>query len=106
MKEGGFYQEFTQFVANARLVDFLIDECDQHHILTNSFVQNFHFVNRLEPPMVCFDLYVEHHEIPLAEFYEMCLIPSDGELRDPKPEEFEGFLRTLIMGEERGVSKS
>ena len=85
MNEAGFHQEFAQFVANAGLTDFLSDECDQYHILTNSFVQNFHFLSRLEPPMVRFDLYAEHHEIPLAEFCEICLIPSDGELREPRP---------------------
>jgi hypothetical protein len=56
--------------------------------------------------MVHFDLYVEHHEIPLAEFCEICLIPSDGELREPRLEEFEGFLRNLTVGEERGMSKA
>jgi hypothetical protein len=97
MNEAGFYQEFAQFVTNTGLTNFLADECDQHHILTNSFVQNFHFLNRLEPPMVRSDLYVGHHEIPLAEFCEICLIPSDGEIREPRPEEFDGFLCTLTM---------
>ena len=106
MNEAGFYQEFAQIVANAGLTDFLADECDQHHILTNSFVQNFHFLNRLEPPSMSFDLYAEHHQIPLAEFCEICLIPFDGEIREPRLEEFEGFLHTLTMGEERGVSKA
>ena len=44
--------------------------------------------------------------LPLIEFCEICLIPSDGELREPRPKEFEGFLRTITMGEERGVSKA
>ena len=82
MEEVGFHQEFAQFVANVGLTDFLTAKCDQHHILTNSFVQNFHFLNRLEPPAVSFDLYAEHHQIPLAEFYEICLIPFDGEIRE------------------------
>jgi hypothetical protein len=86
--------------------EFHQDECDQYHILTNSFVQNFHFMRRLDIPMVCFDLYAEHHEIPLAEFCEICLIPSDGDLREPRPEEFDGFLRTLTVGEFRGMSKA
>ena len=83
MNEAGFYQEFAQFIANAGLTDFLADECDQFHILTNSFVQNFYFLNRLEPPQVRFDLYAEHHQIPLAEFCEICLITSEGEIREP-----------------------
>jgi hypothetical protein len=56
--------------------------------------------------MVRFDLYAEHHEIPLAEFCEICLIPSDGDVREPRPEEFEDFLHTLTVGEERGVSRA
>jgi hypothetical protein len=106
MNEAGFCQEFAQFVANAGLTDFLADECDRHHILTNSFVQSFYFMPSLDIPMVRFDLYAEHHELTLDEFCEICLIPSDGDLREPRPEEFEDFLHTLIVGEFRGVSKA
>src|SRR3989337_225666 len=106
MNEAGFRHEFAQFVANAGLTDFLADECDQHHILTNSFVQIFYFMPRLDIPMVRFDLYAKHHELTLDEFCEICLIPSDGDLREPQPEEFEDFLRTLTVGEFRGVSKA
>jgi hypothetical protein len=69
MNEAGFYQEFAQFFANAGLTDFLADECDQHHILTNSFVQNFHFLSRDEPPEVRFDLYAEHYQILITHKY-------------------------------------
>ena len=34
------------------------------------------------------------------------MIPSDGELREPRPIEFEDFYRTLIVGDERGVSSA
>ena len=34
------------------------------------------------------------------------MIPFDGEIREPHPEEFEGFLQTLTMGETRGVLKA
>jgi hypothetical protein len=61
---------------------------------------------RLDIPMVRFDLYAEHHELTLDEFCEICLIPSNGDLREPQPEEFEDFLRTLTVGEFRGVSKA
>ena len=57
MDEAGFHQEFAQFVANVELADFLADECDQHNLLTNSFVQNFYFLNRNNPPEVRFNLY-------------------------------------------------
>ena len=106
MNEAGIRQEFAQFVTNAGLTDFLAYECDQHHILTNSFMQKFYFMPRLDFPMVCFDLYAEHHELTLDEFCEICLIPSDGDLREPRPEVFEDFLRTLTVGEFRGVSKA
>ena len=38
MKEAGILQEFTQYAANASLTDFIVDECEQHQILTNIFV--------------------------------------------------------------------
>jgi hypothetical protein len=48
-------------------------------------------------------MYAENHQIPLTEFCDICLIPSDGEIREPRPAEFEGFYRTLSVGDERGV---
>ena len=50
--------------------------------------------------------FTKTHQIPLTEFCEICLIPSDGELRESRPVEFEDFLLTLTHGEERGVSKA
>ena len=32
------------------------------------------------------------------------MIPSDGSLAEPRPAGFEEFYRTLIVGDERGVS--
>ena len=32
------------------------------------------------------------------------MIPSDGSLAEPRPAGFEAFYRTLIVGDERGVS--
>ena len=63
-------------------------------------------MSKLDMPMVCLNLYAQHFEIMLAEFYEICLILYDGELREPLPEEFEGFLCSLTMGEYRGVSRA
>ena len=51
-----------------------------------------------------FDLYAENHQIPLTEFCDICLIPSDGSLAKPRPAGFEDFYRTLTVGDERGVS--
>ena len=42
--------------------------------------------------------------MPLTDFCNVCLIPSYGEIREPRPAEFEDFYRTLSVGDERGVS--
>ena len=96
--------EFMQYAANAGLTDFITDECEQHQILTNIFVQSFTFFPRNNPPQASFDLYVENHQIPLTEFCNICMIASDGSLAEPRPAEFEAFYRTLAVGDERGVS--
>ena len=67
-------------------------------------MQNFHFHPRNNPPEVSFNLYVEHRQIPLTEFCDICMLPSDGGLVEPRPSEFDGFYRTLTVGDERGVS--
>jgi hypothetical protein len=104
MEGAGILQEFAQYAANAGLTDFIAAECEQYHLLTNSFVQSFHFLPRNNPPEVQFNLYAETRQIPLTEFCDICLIPSGGEIREPRPAEFEDFYRTLSVGDERGVS--
>ena len=52
LEEAGILQEFTQYAANAGLTDFIADECEQHQILTNIFVQIFTFFPRNNPPEV------------------------------------------------------
>ena len=66
--------------------------------------QSFTFLPRNNPPEVSFDLYAENHHIPLTEFCDICMIPSDGSLVEPRPAEFEAFYRSLTVGDERGVS--
>jgi hypothetical protein len=105
LESAGIQQEFEQFAANAGLAEFLTDECDQHYLLTNSFVQNFKCLSGLDPPEVEFHLYAETHQIPLAEFCDACLIPSDGDVRDPRPAEFDEFTRTLTLVDDRGASR-
>ena len=61
LQEAGIHEEFMQFIANAGPTDFIADECDQHQILTNVFVQSFTFLPRNNPPEVSFDLYAENH---------------------------------------------
>ena len=80
LQETGIFEEFMQYIANAGLTDFIIDECDQHQILTNIFVQSFTFLPRNNPPEVQFSLYAETRQIPLTEFCNICMIPSDGSL--------------------------
>ena len=67
-------------------------------------MQSFHFLSTNNPPEVQFNLYVEPHQIPVTEFCDICLIPSDENLVEPRRAEFDGFYRTLIVGDERGVS--
>ena len=62
LQEAGISEEFMQFIANAGLTDFIADECHQHQILTNMFVQTFTFLPRNNPPEVSFDLYVASHQ--------------------------------------------
>ena len=76
MEEAGILQEFTQYAANAGLTDFIAAECEQYHLLTNSFVQNFHFHSSNNPPEVSFNLYAEHRQIPLTEFCNICMLMS------------------------------
>ena len=104
LEEAGILQEFTQYAANAGLTEFIADECEHHQILTNIFVQSFTFLPRNNPREVSFDLYAENHQIPLTEFCDICMIPSDGSLAEPRPAEFDAFYRTLTVGDERGVS--
>ena len=39
----GIYEDFYELAKNAGLTAFLHDQCDQYLLLTNIFVQNFHF---------------------------------------------------------------
>ena len=95
MEGVGILQEFAQYAANAGLTDFIAAECKQYHLLTNFFVQNFHLQSRNNPPMVSFNLYAEPHQIPLTEFCDICLIPSDGRLAQPRPVDLECFYYCL-----------
>ena len=65
MEGAGILQEFAQYAANAGLTDFIAAECEQYHLLTNTFVQSFNFLPRNNPPEVQFNLYAEFHQIPL-----------------------------------------
>ena len=72
----------------------------------NSFVQSFNYLGRNNPPEVEFNLHAETHRMSLTDFCNICLIPSDGDLREPRPSEFEDFLLAFTVGEDRGVSRA
>ena len=49
MEGVGILQEFTQYAVNASLTEFIAAKCEQCHLLTNSFVQSFHFLPKNNP---------------------------------------------------------
>ena len=104
MEGAVIFQEFAQYVANAGLTNLIAAECEQYHLLTNTFLQSFNFLPRNNRPEVKFNLYAEFHQTPLTEFCEICLLPSDGGLVEPRPAKFDSFYRTLIVGDERGAT--
>ena len=46
MMSVGIKEEFQQYVHNADLGPYISDKCDQHLILTESFVKGFKFFPR------------------------------------------------------------
>ena len=63
LKEDGIHEDFYHLAENAGLTAFLHDQGEQYLLLTNIFVQNFHFYARSSPPMVEVYLYDEHKEM-------------------------------------------
>src|SRR6266511_3239463 len=57
MEGARIIQELARYATNAGLTDFIAAECEQYHLLTNSFVQSFHFLPRNNPSKVQFNLY-------------------------------------------------
>ena len=91
---------------NAGIIDFLNDKCDQYLLLTNIFVQNFHFHVSSSPPTVEFYLYDEHKEMSLHDFCRVCLIPFEGIIEEPHRGDVDGLIDTITVGETRKVSDS
>ena len=83
LREAGIYEDFYSLIENAGLTDFLHDRIDQYLLLTNIFVQNFHFHSRSSPPTVEFYLYDEHKEMSLYDFCLVCLVPFEGTTEEP-----------------------
>ena len=68
LRAAGIYDDFYELVENVGLTTFLHDQRNQYLLLTNIFVQNFHFHSSSSPPTVEFYLYDEHKEMSLYDF--------------------------------------
>src|SRR3990170_3487239 len=100
------YEDFYYLTENAGITDFLLDQCDQYLLLTNTFVQNFHFHAWRSPPTVEFHLYDEHKEMTLYDFCEVCKLPYEGSVEEPRPRDVEDFIDEVTVGEGREVSEA
>ena len=103
LRETGIYEDFYELAKNAGLTDFLHDQCDQYLLLTNTYVQNFHFHSRNSPPTVEFHSYDEHKEMSLYDFCRICLVHFGGKTEEPHHDDVEGFIDTITVGETRKV---
>ena len=83
LREAEIYEHFYYLAENAGLTDFLHDQCGQYLLLSNIFVQNFHFHARRSPPSVEFHLYDEVKEMSLYDFCRVCKIPFEGSIEEP-----------------------
>ena len=101
MTQVGIKEEFEQYVHNAGLGPYLSDKCEQHQLLTESFVKGFKYLPR--ESRVLFMLYDNPYTIPLENFAYHCKLPFKGSLDEPSTAEFESFLTSLCYGENRGV---
>ena len=104
LRAAGIYEDFHELAHNVGLTAFLHDQCDQYLLLTNTFVQNFHFHSRNSPPTVEFHLYDEHKEMSLYDFCRICLVPFEGKREEPHHDDVVGFIDTITVGETRKVS--
>ena len=104
LKATVIYEDFYYLAENAGITDFLHDKCDQYLLLTNTFVQNFHFHARRSPPLVEFYLYDEYKEMSLYDFCEVCKLPFEGIVEESRPSDVEEFINEVTVGERRKVS--
>ncbi len=103
-----FVQSFNFYPRkNPPMVEFMVeDKCPQYLLLTNIFVQSFNFYPRKNPPMVEFMIYDVPECRTLQDFCNVCKLPYVGDIRDPRPRDLEDFIGTIVVGEERGVSRA
>ena len=98
LQVAGIYEDFYYLADNAGITEFINDKCDQQLLLTNIFMQNFHFHARISPPSVEFYLYDEHKEMSLYDFCWVCRIPFEGSLDEPHHKDVECLLTPLLLG--------
>ena len=67
LRAAGIFNDFYYLAGNAGITDFLPDRCNQYLLLTNTFMQNFHFHARRSPPMVNFYLYDDYKGMTLYD---------------------------------------
>ena len=104
LKEAGIHEDFYYLANNVGIIPFLKDKCNQYLLLTNTFLQNFRFYPRKEPPMVEFNLYDVPKEMKLYEFCNACKLPYEGSHSDPHRIDMEDFIfETTLGGRERSV---
>ena len=98
LRAAGIYDDFYYLAENAGITGFLQDKCDQYLLLTNTFVQNFHFRYREDPPMVEFLLYDVPKKMTLYDFCNVYKLPFEGSISEPPPRDVEILLRKLLQG--------
>ena len=104
LRAAGIHDDFYYLAENASLVDFLRYRREQYLLLTNIFVQIFHFHARRSPPSVDFYLYDEFREMSLYDFCAVCKLPFAGSVEEPHRIDVEGFIDTIAVRETRKVS--
>ena len=67
-------------------------------------MQNFYFYPKKSPASVEFHLYDVARKMSLHEFCEVCKIPFEGSIEEPRPSDVEGFIDMIALGEMRKVS--
>ena len=68
-------------------------------------MQNFHFHARRSPPTVEFHLYDEHKEMTLYDFCEVCKLPYEGSIEEPRPGDVEDFINEVTVGKGEGCRR-
>lgn len=100
----GMKEEFDRFIENVGLTDFLADKCVQYYNLTRTFTNGFHF--QAHNSRVLFKLYDASFNMTLEEFSVACKLPLWGLLKKPSTVDYNMFLESLWVGEDRGVTQA